>query len=71
MSCETSSETSCLQVSGFPTIAWVDGKGGDVSVYSGDRSLEDLTTFVKLKSKYRDGGVEAAERAEEPAKDEL
>ena len=59
-----------MQVSGFPTIAWVDGKGGDVSVYSGDRSLEDLTTFVKLKSKYRDG-ADAAETAEEPAKDEL
>ena len=55
-------------MSGFPTIAWVDGKGGDVSVYSGDRSLEDLKTFVKLKSKYK-GGKDVTE--EDPAKDEL
>lgn len=55
-------------MSGFPTIAWVEGKGGDVSLYSGDRSLDDLTTFVKLKSKYKDGKDVTAE---EPAKDEL
>ena len=58
----------CWQVSGFPTIAWVDGKGGDITVYSGDRSLEDLKTFVKLKSKYKDGQDVTKE---EPAKDEL
>lgn len=57
-------------MSGFPTIAWVDGKGGDITVYSGDRSLDDLTTFVKLKSKYKDGS-DAAEKEDEPAKDEL
>jgi len=60
--------SSKFSVSGFPTIAWVEGKGGDVSLYSGDRSLDDLTTFVKLKSKYKDGKVVTAE---EPAKDEL
>lgn len=58
----------CWQVSGFPTIAWVDGKGGGITVYSGDRSLEDLKTFVTLKSKYKDGKDVAGE---EPAKDEL
>ena len=37
------------QVKGFPTIAWVSGPTGDVTVYEGDRSLPDLTTFVTLK----------------------
>ncbi len=55
-------------MSGFPTIAWVEGKGGDVSVYSGDRSLDDLTTFVNLKCKYKDGKDVTTV---EPAKDEL
>jgi hypothetical protein len=62
-------------VSGFPTVAFVSGKTGEVTVYQGDRSLPDLITFVKLKVKYSSAGAEAVtkptEESEEPAKDEL
>ena len=37
------------QVQGFPTLAWVSGKDGSVTIYQGDRSLEDLTAFVNVR----------------------
>lgn len=51
-----------LQVQGFPTLAWVEGKTGAVTVYSGDRSLADLTSFVKGKGSK--GGAAAADEDE-------
>ena len=35
-----------MQVKGFPTITFVSGRSGDVTVYSGDRTEEDLISFV-------------------------
>jgi hypothetical protein len=72
------------QVQGFPTLVWVDGKSGGTTVYEGDRSLEDLTRFVKGRGSK--GGAAADEEDEDmdadlllgeeveeegPAKDEL
>ena len=52
------------QVQGFPTLAWVSGKDGSVTVYQGDRSLEDLTAFVKGK------GAKAAPAGEDDDEEE-
>ncbi|CAL8464780.1 g4315 [Coccomyxa elongata] len=63
-----------FEVKGFPTIAWVSGPTGDVTVYEGDRSLPDLTTFVTLKMKDSVAAKEKLQKgegAEEVAKDEL
>ena len=49
---------------GFPTLAWVEGKSGAVSVYSGDRSLADLTSFVKGKGS-KAGAAAGVEEEEE------
>lgn len=58
---------------GFPTIAFVAGKSGTVTVYEGDRSLPDMTTFVTLKMKdsAREEPLTKAGDEKEPAKDEL
>lgn len=48
--CCTSLHVSCLlalQVRGFPTIFFVSGKDGSVLEYSGDRSEDDLTAYIR------------------------
>lgn len=63
------------QVKGFPTIAFVSGPDGEITLYEGDRSLPDLTTFVTMKIKDSKAAKaklsEAGGAAEEVSKDEL
>jgi hypothetical protein len=65
------------QVKGFPTIAFVSGPDGEITLYEGDRSLPDLTTFVTMKIKDSKAAkaklTEAGQAggAEEVSKDEL
>ena len=38
-----------MQVSGFPTLYFISGKG-DIQLFSGQRSEEDLIDFVEEQS---------------------
>ncbi len=63
------------QVKGFPTIAFVAGPTGEITIYEGDRSLPDLSTFVTMKLKDSKAAgeklTEAGTAGEEVSKDEL
>ncbi|EIE22882.1 protein disulfide isomerase [Coccomyxa subellipsoidea C-169] len=64
-----------FEVKGFPTIAFVAGPTGEITVYEGDRSLPDLSTFVTMKLKDSKAAgeklTEAGTAGEEVSKDEL
>lgn len=38
-----------MQVRGFPTIIFVNGKDGSIAAYTGDRSEADLISYVERR----------------------
>lgn len=59
-----------IKIKGFPTIKFVSGKNGEISDYTGSRTLQDLVDFVKENTGITGSASKVADEDEDEYEDE-